>query len=217
MGDLYFSYFRGLGAPYQARGLFLEPLPSCLFWSEVASALSGSWRALVDGGSAILEVLCKENFLSFLGFGDFQPKSEIPGSVARLFWACFWSACRISSDSQSCRGCFQFVGGDKHKRLFGIVPGTDGVKLVYVFPFSLGKKGKHINKFPGNLRKVPGQSEDSPGTIPGQCRENVFLCFLSFFFGFGREEIPFLGAVPCFFSTGRARIGGSGLHMDCGV
>ena len=47
-----------------------------------------------------------------------------------------------------------------------------GVKLFMCFP-----------KSPGNLRKRPGQSRDSPGIIPGQSRENfvyVFPCLLVF-------------------------------------
>ena len=62
-----------------------------------------------------------------------------------------------------------FSGGkkpNKHKQLRGIVPEMGGGQTVYVFPFLLGRKGKHINKFPGNLRKRPGQSRDNPGTIP---------------------------------------------------
>ena len=40
----------------------------------------------------------------------------------------------------------------------------------------LGEKG---NTLPENLRKLPGQSEDSPGIVLGQSRENfVYVRFL---------------------------------------
>ena len=62
-----------------------------------------------------------------------------------------------------------------------------GVKLFMCFPFFPGEKGKHINKFPGNLRKRPGQS----GTIPGQSRSNfvyVFSCLLVFSRPYSRRK-----------------------------
>ena len=72
-------------------------------------------------------------------------------------------------------------GGKKtnnHKQLLGIVPEMGGGQIVYVFPFFLGKKGNTLTKFPGNLRKRPGQSQDNPGTIPGQ-----FCLCVSLFIG----------------------------------
>ena len=71
-----------------------------------------------------------------------------------------------------------------------------GVKCVsVVLFFSWGKKGKHIKtKFPGIVRKMPGQSRDSPEIIPGQSRENfvyAFSCLLFVFFFFSG---PSLGA-----------------------
>ena len=65
---------------------------------------------------------------------------------------------------------------NKHKQLRGIVPEMGGGQIVYVFPFFLGKKRKHINKIP---RKSPKKA----GTVPGQSRENfvfVFSCLLVF-------------------------------------
>ena len=58
-----------------------------------------------------------------------------------------------------------------------------GVKLFMCFPFFLGKKRNTETKFPGNLRKRPGESRDSPGIVPGQSRKNfiyVFSCLLVF-------------------------------------
>ena len=40
-----------------------------------------------------------------------------------------------------------------------------GVKFVYVLPFSWGRRETQ-KKILGNLRKMPGQSRDNPGTIP---------------------------------------------------
>ena len=45
-----------------------------------------------------------------------------------------------------------------------------GVKFVMCCVF-LGKKGNTETKFPGDLRKRPGQSRDSPRITPGQSRE----------------------------------------------
>ena len=42
----------------------------------------------------------------------------------------------------------------------------------------LGGERKHITNFPGNLRKMPGQSRDYPGTIPWN------ICFCVFLFMF---------------------------------
>ena len=50
-----------------------------------------------------------------------------------------------------------------------------GVKLVYVLPFFLGKS-EHINKSPRNSQEMPGQSWESPWTVP----RNVCLCVLLF-------------------------------------
>ena len=49
-----------------------------------------------------------------------------------------------------------------------------GVKLLMCFPFCWGK---NKIKFPGNLRKRPGQFRDNPGTIPCLC---VFLFIVLF-------------------------------------
>ena len=71
------------------------------------------------------------------------------------------------------------------KQLRGIVPEMGGGQIVYVFPFFLGEKGKHINKIPRKSQekagRVPGQSRDNPGTIPGKFCLCVFL-----FIGFSR-------------------------------
>ena len=59
-----------------------------------------------------------------------------------------------------------------------------------MFPLSSGKRE---TKFPGNLRKRPGQSRDSPGIILGQSRENfvyAFSCLLVFFPGPNMRESP---------------------------
>ena len=58
-------------------------------------------------------------------------------------------------------------------------------EIVYVFPFFLGKKVKHINKIPRKSQEKPGESRESPGITPGQTREifvYVFSCLLVFFF-----------------------------------
>ena len=62
---------------------------------------------------------------------------------------------------------------NKHKQLRGIVPEMGGGQIVCVFPLFLRKRGNTQTKFPGNLRKRPGESQDSPGKIPGQSRENL--------------------------------------------
>ena len=59
-----------------------------------------------------------------------------------------------------------------------------GVKFVYVLPFSWKKRETYNPNSPGNLRNMPGQSRDNPGTIPG----NVCLCVL-LFIGFFWPEI----------------------------
>ena len=73
------------------------------------------------------------------------------------------------------------VGGEKtnHKQLFGIVPGMDRGQICLCVAFFLGRKGKHINKLPGNQRKVPGQSRGHPV-------KHFFLltCFRASFFPF---------------------------------
>ena len=60
----------------------------------------------------------------------------------------------------------------KHKQLRGIVPEMGGGQTVYVFPLFLGKRETHKQNVPGNLRKRPGESRDSPGIIPGQSRDD---------------------------------------------
>ena len=48
---------------------------------------------------------------------------------------------------------------NKQEQLFGIVPGTGGVKFLYVFSLSLSwEKENHTNK-------IPTKSQDNPGTI----------------------------------------------------
>ena len=71
---------------------------------------------------------------------------------------------------------------NKHKQFPGNeCPGVGGGSNL-----SLWEKGKHINKIPRKSQeKVTG---DSPGTIPGQSRENfayVFPCLLVFFRALG--------------------------------
>ena len=64
-----------------------------------------------------------------------------------------------------------------------------GVKLFMCFPFSLGKKGKHINKISWKSQE---KGRDNPGTVPGQSRDNpvkiLFLCFLVYWFFFPLPE-----------------------------
>ena len=58
-----------------------------------------------------------------------------------------------------------------------------GGQIVYVFPFFLGGKGNTINKIP---RKSQEKGRDSPGTVPGQSRDNpvniLFMCLLVYWF-----------------------------------
>ena len=68
---------------------------------------------------------------------------------------------------------------NKHKQLRGIVPEMGGGQIVYVFPFSWGKKETHKQ----NSQEISGKGRESPGTVPGQSRENfvyVFACLLVF-------------------------------------
>ena len=75
-----------------------------------------------------------------------------------------------------------FKSGDKkpnkHKHfLFGIVLGTGGGQICLCVTFFFGKRGDR-NKTPRisqeNAGTVPGQSWDSPGTVPGK------ICFMRF-------------------------------------
>ena len=71
-----------------------------------------------------------------------------------------------------------FIGEEKtnkHKQLFGIVPGMGGGQNCLCVPFLLGKKGNIYTKFKENLKKKPGQSRDNPV-------KHLFMCFL--FIGF---------------------------------
>ena len=55
-----------------------------------------------------------------------------------------------------------------------------GSQIVYVFPFSWGNRERHKQ----NSQEISGKGRESPGTVPGQSRENfvyVFACFLVFF------------------------------------
>ena len=65
---------------------------------------------------------------------------------------------------------------NKHKQFRGIVPEVGGGQIVYVFPFSWGKRETHKQ----NSHKVSGKGWDSPGTIPGNFCLCVFL-FIGFF------------------------------------
>ena len=76
---------------------------------------------------------------------------------------------------------------NKHKQLLGIVPRKGGGQICLCVAFFLGKKGNTLTKFLGNLRKVPGQSRDSPGIIPGQSREMFVNVFVVYWFFSGPE------------------------------
>ena len=70
-----------------------------------------------------------------------------------------------------------------------------GVKLFMCFPFSWGKRETHKLRFPGNLRKRPGESRDSPWIIPWKLCLCVFL-FIGFFFPALSIGVPQMG-VKC--------------------
>ena len=69
---------------------------------------------------------------------------------------------------------------NKHKQLSGIVPGMGGGQNCLCVAFLLGKKRTHRNKFPGNLRKMPGQSRET--------FVYVFPCFF-FFPALNRDRV----------------------------
>ena len=50
---------------------------------------------------------------------------------------------------------------NKHKNSSGLSQERLGVKFVVVLPLSWGKRDTH-KQIPGNLRKMPGQSQDHP-------------------------------------------------------
>ena len=52
---------------------------------------------------------------------------------------------------------------NKHKQLRGIVPEMGGGQIVYVFPFSWGKRETHKQ----NSQEISGKGRESPGTVPG--------------------------------------------------
>ena len=62
-----------------------------------------------------------------------------------------------------------------------------GVKLLCVSPFPEGKRETHKQ----NSQEISGKGRESPGTVPGQSRENVvylFACLLVFSLPYGLKN-----------------------------
>ena len=92
----------------------------------------------------------------------FVVPNEAPPVIQSRRVALF-STFQISGDKQA----------NKHKQFFRHCPGNGWGSNCLCVAFFLGKKGKHINKFPGISRKY----RDSPGTMPGKSPDNPVKCF----------------------------------------
>ena len=63
-----------------------------------------------------------------------------------------------------------FWGEGKHEQLFGIAPGTDGVKFWEQMGSNLCTcclRGRKEGTHKQNSQEISGKCQDSPGAIPG--------------------------------------------------